>query len=96
MSRQQESTSGTLFTLLSGALIGAAGVGWWLLTEAERRQRLKRQRSMLYAPRMQDGSEAFEANQYVNRDDQLDHRVEQLNSAISDVRRQLEDLGSKS
>ena len=39
MSRQQESTSGTLFTLLSGALLGAAGVGWWLLTEAERRQR---------------------------------------------------------
>ncbi len=96
MSRQQESTSGTLFTLLSGALIGAAGVGWWLLTEAERRQRLKRQRSMLYAPRMQDGSEAFEATQYANRDDQLEHRVEQLNSAISDVRRQLEDLGSKS
>jgi hypothetical protein len=26
----------------------------------------------------------------------LEHRVEQLNSAISDVRRQLEDLGSKS
>ena len=96
MSRQQESTSGTLFTLLSGALIGAAGVGWWLLTEAERRQRIKRQRSMLYAPRMQDGSEAFEANQYADRDDQLEHRVEQLNSAISDVRRQLEDRGSKS
>ena len=83
MSRQQESTSGTLFTLLSGALIGAAGVGWWLLTEAERRQRIKRQRSMLYAPRMQDGSEAFEANQYADREDQLEHRVEQLNSAIS-------------
>lgn len=95
MSRQQESTSGTLFTLLSGALLGAAGVGWWLLTEAERRQRIKRQRSMLYAPRMQDGSEAFEANQQADRDDQLEHRVEQLNSAISDVRRQLEELGSK-
>ena len=81
MSRQQESTSGTLFTLLSGALIGAAGVGWWLLTEAERRQRIKRQRSMLYAPRMQDGSEAFEANQYADREDQLEHRVEQLRVA---------------
>lgn len=95
MSSQQESTSGTLFTLLSGALIGAAGVGWWLLTEAERRQRLKRQRSMLYAPRMQDGSEALESHQMSERDGELEHRVEELNSAISDVRRQLEDLGSR-
>ncbi len=95
MSRQQESRSGTLFTLLSGAFLGAAGLGWWLLSEAERRQRIKRQRSMLYAPRMQDGSEALETKQAAEREGQLEHRVEQLNSAISDVRRQLEDLGSR-
>ena len=51
---------------------------------------------MLYAPRMQDGSEAIEANEVADRDGQLEHRVDQLNNAISDVRRQLEDLGSKS
>ena len=90
---QRETASGTFATLISGAVLGAAGLAWWLLSEAERRQRAKRQRSMLYAPRLQDGSEAFEAND--RHEVQLEHRVEQLNSAIADVRRQLEDLGAK-
>jgi hypothetical protein len=45
---------------------------------------------------MQDCSEAIEAQKNPHRDDQMEQPVEQLNSAISDVRRQLEDLGSKS
>ncbi len=52
---------------------------------------------MLYAPRIQDGSEAIESSsnttEYKNKD-QLEQRVEQLNSAIADVRKQLEELGS--
>ena len=52
---------------------------------------------MLYAPRMQDGSEAISAGDRPepNTDSHLEARVEQLNSAIADVRRQLEDLGSR-
>ena len=93
---QRETASGTFATLISGAVLGAAGLAWWLLSEADRRQRDKRQRSMLYAPRMQDGSEAFEPEQTSGEDSLLEHRVEQLNAAIADVRRQLEDLGARS
>ena len=93
---QRETASGTLATLISGAVMGAAGLAWWLLYEADRRQHSKRQRSMLYAPRIQDGSEAFDATEKVVQEGQLEHRVEQLNAAIADVRRQLEDLGARS
>ena len=53
---------------------------------------------MLYAPRMQDGSEAFEhSSPSTNKEgsEQLEQRVEQLNAAIADVRKQLEDLGAR-
>ena len=93
---QRESASGTLATLVSGAVLGAAGLAWWLLSEADRRQRSRRQQSMLYAPRIQDGSEAFDASERAGQDEQLEHRVEQLNAAIADVRKQLEDLGARS
>ncbi|WP_038023173.1 hypothetical protein [Synechococcus sp. RS9916] len=92
---QRESASGTFATLISGAVLGAAGLAWWLLSEAERRQRTKRQQSMLYAPRIQDGSEALESSERLGQEVQLEQRVEQLNAAIADVRRQLEDFGAK-
>ena len=97
MVRQQDSASATLATLVSGAVLGAAGLGWWLISEADRRRRLRYKQSMLYAPRMQDGSEAFSPGerQPVDADSQLEARVEQLNAAIADVRKQLEDLGSR-
>ena len=60
MGHQHETGSGTLTTLVAGAVIGAAGLAWWLLNEADRRSRINRQRSMLHAPRMQDGSEVLE------------------------------------
>jgi len=66
-----------------------------LLSEADRRQRSQRQRSMLYASRMQDGSEASDLLQQQKSEGQLEQRVEQLNAAIADVRRQLEDLGAR-
>ena len=39
----RDSGSSSLGTLLAGALIGAAGLGWWLLSEAERRRGQQRQ-----------------------------------------------------
>ena len=51
---------------------------------------------MLYAPRIQDGSEATELTSDspgTQSNEQLEQRVEQLNTAIADVRKQLEDLG---
>jgi uncharacterized protein YceH (UPF0502 family) len=95
MAQQRDTASGTLITLVSGALLGAAGLAWWLLSEADRRQRVQRQRNMLYASRLQDGSEASDPSRPRNNQDQLEQRVEQLNSAIADVRRQLEDLGAR-
>ena len=97
MGQYRETSTGSLSSLVSGALLGAAGLAWWLFSEAERRQRSRKQRAMLYAPRIQDGSEAteLESDSLVNQSNEhLEQRVEQLNSAIADVRKQLEDLGS--
>ncbi len=98
MSQYRESSNSTLSTLISGAVLGAAGLAWWLLSEAERRKESRKQRAMLYAPRIQDGSEALETSSPgipAENSEQLEQRVEQLNSAIADVRKQLEDLGAK-
>ena len=84
-------------SLISGAVLGAAGLAWWLLSEAEKRNETRKQRAMLYAPRIQDGSEASELasdSGGSQSNEQLEQRVEQLNSAIADVRKQLEDLGA--
>ena len=90
MGQQHDTTSGTLTTLLVGAVIGAAGLAWWLLNEADRRRQLGSQKAMLYAPRMQDGSEVLEPS----RNGHLEERVEKLNSEIARVRAQLERLGT--
>ena len=97
MGQYRDSNSGSLASLISGAVLGAAGLAWWLLSEAERRQETRKQKAMLYAPRIQDGSEATELvtdSIGVQSNEQLEQRVEQLNSAIADVRKQLENLGS--
>ena len=98
MSQYRESGPNSFGSLISGALLGAAGLAWWLLSEAERRQESRKQKAMLYAPRIQDGSEAIDsvAPKIENsKSEHLEQRVEQLNAAIADVRKQLEDLGSK-
>ena len=95
---QYRETGANLSSLISGAFLGAAGLAWWLISEAERRQKSRKQRAMLYAPRMQDGSEAFEHSSPSLKkqgSEQLEQRVEQLNAAIADVRKQLEDLGAR-
>ena len=89
MSQYRESSTGSLSSLISGAVLGAAGLAWWLFSEAERRQQARKQRAMLYAPRIQDGSEAFDSSVppiLKEHSVQLEQRVEQLNAAIADVR----------
>ena len=97
MSQYREPSAGSFSSLISGAVLGAAGLAWWLFSEAERRQQTRKQKAMLYAPRMQDGSEALDSSvNSINFEssEQLEERVEQLNAAIADVRKQLEELGS--
>jgi len=93
--------SGSLSTLLAGALIGAAGLGWWLLSEAERRRQQQRQERSLRLSRLswndseEDDLEGS-ATARPLRESELQDKVHQLNQAIDDVRRQLEGLSPQS
>jgi hypothetical protein len=87
--------SAILASALAGAVVGAAGLAWWLLSEADRRRRDQRQQRLLSLSRGQaitpeelEGS----ASARPTLDPQLHDRVQQLNQAIEDVRRQLERL----
>ena len=95
MSEYRDSSSNNLLSLISGAFIGAAGLAWYLISEADKRKETKKQRAMMYSSRIQDGSEAIDTNEYINevKGEKLEQKVEQLNTAIADVRRQLEELG---
>mgnify|MGYP001124088967 FL=1 len=95
MTEYRDSSSNNFLSLISGAFIGAAGLAWWLISEADKRKETKKQKAMMYSSRIQDGSEAIDSNQGINeiKGDKLEEKVEQLNSAIADVRRQLEELG---
>ena len=95
MTEYRDSSSNNLLSLISGAFIGAAGLAWWLISEADKRKETKKQRAMMYSSRIQDGSEAIDSHEQVNsvQGEKLEEKVEQLNSAIADVRRQLEELG---
>ena len=95
MTEYRESSSNNFLSLISGAFIGAAGLAWWLISEADKRKETKKQKAMMYSSRIQDGSEAFDSNNNSNevKGEKLEEKVEQLNSAIADVRRQLEELG---
>ena len=95
MTDYRDSSSTNLLSLISGAFIGAAGLAWYLISEADKRKETKKQRAMMYSSRIQDGSEAIDTNEYLNevKGEKLEQKVEQLNTAIADVRRQLEELG---
>ena len=95
MTEYRDSSSNNLLSLISGAFIGAAGLAWWLISEADKRRETKKQKAMMYSSRIQDGSEAIDTNENIKnvQGEKLEEKVEQLNSAIADVRRQLEDLG---
>tara|TARA_B100001029_G_scaffold119695_1_gene99344 strand:+ start:81 stop:371 length:291 start_codon:yes stop_codon:yes gene_type:complete len=95
MTEYRDSSSNNLLSLISGAFIGAAGLAWWLISEADKRKETKKQKAMMYSSRIQDGSEAIDENENIGdiKGEKLEEKVEQLNSAIADVRRQLEELG---
>jgi hypothetical protein len=88
--------SGVLLSAMAGAVLGAAGLAWWLLSEAERRRRQGRQQRMLRISRLQDGSELSEPKRpsAVGQQRDLHDKVHELNQAIDDVRRQLEAMAT--
>ncbi|MFO0038251.1 MAG: hypothetical protein ACK522_04830 [Synechococcaceae cyanobacterium] len=99
-SPDRSSAGGTAIvaSALAGAMVGAAGLAWWLLSEADRRRRLQRQQRLLSLSRSQaiDPEPLVEEKRAPLRaapaDAQLHDRVQQLNQAIDEVRRQLERL----
>ena len=88
--------------VLSGAVLGAAGLGWWLLSEAERRRRHQRPHPALLsgegrqplaaAERTPQLSQRLRVPRTADSEPALQERVQQLNQAIDEVRRQLEAL----
>ena len=90
--------SSSLGTLVAGALIGAAGLGWWLLSEAERRRNQHRRDSSLRVNRLSwtgDEPVGARAERQPLRESELQDKVHELNQAIEDVRRQLESLSTQ-
>ncbi|MFZ4803128.1 MAG: hypothetical protein ACOYLI_00525 [Synechococcus lacustris] len=86
----QDSSSSILLSALTGAAIGVAGLTWWLLSRAERRQALGQQVRRLRALPNTSSSPLPHSQE------SLEERVQRLNLAIDDVRRQLEDLSPDS
>jgi uncharacterized protein HemX len=104
--------SALVLSALVGAVAGAAGLAWWLLSEAERRRQSDQQRRLWRLSRSQglgsgDGSaEERVGGSHPSRSQAHDpeaiaegplrDRVLQLNRAIDEVRRQLEALQTHS
>jgi hypothetical protein len=92
--------SGLLLSALGGAVLGAAGLGWWLLNEADRRRQSRLPQPLrLRAPRQPAAAAehrsraAFQPTSAASSvEPLLQERVQQLNKAIDEVRRQLEQL----
>ena len=101
-SRDLSASSGSavLVSAMAGAVLGAAGLGWWLLRQAEQRRLHERHQRMLRMTRWQGtaadpgepGNREADRLDSHQQDRQLHERVHQLNQAIDDVRRQLEQL----
>jgi hypothetical protein len=98
--RPASSGSGLLLSALGGAVLGAAGLGWWLLSEADRRRQSRLPQPLrLRSPRqpatpvdLKARAEFQPAPAAASVDPLLQERVQQLNKAIDEVRRQLEQL----
>jgi hypothetical protein len=94
-SRDSPSAGGSaiLASAVAGVVVGAAGLALWLLSAADRRRREQRQQRLLSLSR--DQAMPLEETGSPRRerpsiDPQLHDRVQQLNQAIDEVRRQLE------
>ncbi|MFO7629809.1 MAG: hypothetical protein R6W06_09920 [Prochlorococcaceae cyanobacterium] len=78
---------------LAGAVLGASGLAWWLLSRAEQRRMQSRQQRLLKLLRQQGEPELqLSSGERSQQERQLHDKVHQLNQAIEDVRRQLENL----
>ena len=94
------SASSLVLGLLGGSVLGAVGLGWWLLSEADRRRRQRSLPTALSAgearPVRVDGPVELPQRLRNGRQESdgpaLQERVQQLNQAIDEVRRQLEAL----
>ena len=87
---------------MAGAVLGAAGLAWWLLSEAERRRSQPRQPRQPRSLRLSRLSELGDVDTLSDPADrssagerELHDKVHELNQAIDDVRRQLESLESR-
>jgi hypothetical protein len=84
-----------LISAMAGAVLGAAGLTWWLLSESDRRRQAQRHLRVLRQSGLQglqSGLQGLQAGASKPVEDPLHDRVQQLNQAIDDVRRQLEQL----
>jgi HAMP domain-containing protein len=89
-SRNTAAGGAIVASALAGAMVGAAGLAWWLLSEADRRRQARRQLRRLV--QLGDPQSRPIAEQPSRLDPQLHDRVQQLNQAIDEVRRQPEQL----
>ena len=93
------SRSGVVSSALAGAVLGAAGLAWFLLSEAENRRIRARQQRALRLSRFQESGGSVEAfssspGHQADSERELHDKVHQLNEAIDDVRRQLEAMST--
>ena len=87
--------SALLGTAMLGALAGAGGLAWWLWRQTQRRQMALRESRLLRLSRYQGGVGAEASlGESPTQGEALPERVQQLNQAIEEVRRQLEGLQS--
>ena len=75
---------------MTGAAVGAAGLTWWLLARAERRQAIGQQFKRLGLNGVSENGTAQQSPE------NLEQKVNRLNLAIEDVRRQLESMAPES
>ncbi|MEB3303661.1 MAG: hypothetical protein ACKOPT_14205 [Cyanobium sp.] len=87
-----------LTSTILGALAGAGGLAWWLWNQSQRRQLAERERRLHRLSRFQGGvaSDPRRLSGEGDKTDALPGRVQQLNQAIEEVRRQLEALEAQS
>ena len=93
---QAAGSSGALASAVAGAVIGAAGLAWWLLAEAERRRSglgvARRPRFSRLQSSVEASASEVSALHNPPKDRELHQKVQELNQAIETVRRQLEQL----
>ena len=91
MAEQNSSSASLLLSALTGAAVGAAGLTWWLLSRAERRQALGDQFKRLGLNGVPTNGLSAQGSS-----ENLEQKVNRLNLAIEEVRRQLESMAPES